>query len=155
MDVRADGPAVVRKGPTHGPTVVVFDLLGDAKHDELPATWRALTEEMGVVWWRLPAAVRIGPVDDPLPVEPSDGVVHLVAAGDAAALAVALAEQRRDVVRSVVLVDAPWQPGDTTMVRDIVADIPVLHVRTTDRLPIGHPDVVAAVRDALASVDDR
>ena len=55
-DARADGPSVVRKGPTDGPIVVVVDPQGDAKHDELPATWRGLAEDVGVVWWRLPVS---------------------------------------------------------------------------------------------------
>ena len=58
--VRADGPAVVRKGPAGHPAVVVIDPLGDAKHGELPATWRSLAEDVEVVWWRLPTMVREG-----------------------------------------------------------------------------------------------
>jgi pimeloyl-ACP methyl ester carboxylesterase len=161
FDVRADGPAVVRKGPAHGPTVVVLDPQGDAKHEGLPATWRPLADDVAVVWWRLPAAVRAGLTGDVLPVELADGraPLHLVGAGDAAPLAVSLAAQRPESVRSVVLVDPPWAPDDDSPVEDVIDSVAVHRVVTdgtgspVDLLPLGHPEVLAAVLTALVSSD--
>ncbi|HYS39841.1 MAG TPA: hypothetical protein VEO01_29855 [Pseudonocardiaceae bacterium] len=151
---------MVVKGPEHGPLVVMLDPAGDAKHDELPATWRPLTEDIGVVWWRLPSARRTGPTGDQLVDNLPGGHdrVHLVAVHDTALLALSLAVSHRDLVRSVVLVDPPWPEHDLDAVDRIVHD-PGLVVRQvwTDtaegRLPIGHPDVVAAVVRALVSAD--
>ena len=152
-DVRADGPTVVRKGPMTGPVVVVVDPQGDAKHDELPATWRGLTEDVGVVWWRLPAG-------DVPPAELTDDhgpAVHLVGARDTALLVLSLAARLPGTVRSVVLVDPPWDADMPALTR--VVPVPVHHVVTggseqaVDWLPLGHPDVVVAVLEALMSAD--
>ncbi len=158
--VRADGPTRVVKGPDHGPLVVVLDPSGDAKHDELPATWRPLTEDIGVVWWRLPSARRAGPTGDRLVDDlPGDhDRVHLVGVHDAALLALSLAFEHRDLVRLVVLVDPPWPEHDLSAVGRIVhdPDLVVRQVRTDGgggRLPVGHPDVVAAVVRELVSAD--
>jgi hypothetical protein len=158
--VRADGPAMVVKGPEHGPLVVVLDPSGDAKHDELPATWRPLTEDIGVVWWRLPSARRAGTTGDRLLDDLPGGHdrVHLVGVHDHALVALSLAVGHRDLVRSVVLVDPPWPEHDLSVVGGIVngSGLAVWQVRTDaagDRLPVGHPDVVAAVVRALVSVD--
>jgi pimeloyl-ACP methyl ester carboxylesterase len=159
IDVRADGPAVVRKGPIHGPAVVVIDPYGESKHDELPATWRPLANDVAVVWWRLPAAVRVGMDGDALPAELTEGraPVYLVSCGDAALLAVSLAAERPDVVRTVIVVDPPWQDEDLSSVRDIASSVSVHHVvtntpgRDAEGLPLGHPDVVRAVLGTLLS----
>lgn len=161
IDVRADGPAVVRKGPAHGPAVVVIDASGEGKHDELPATWRPLADDVAVVWWRLPAAVRVGMDGDALPAELTDGrdPVYLVSCGDAALLAVSLAAERRDVVRMVILVDSPWQEENLSSVRDIAPSVAVHHVMTEQAghdgagLPLGHPDVVRGVLGTLLSAE--
>lgn len=153
--VRADGPAVVRKGPAGQPAVVVIDPLGDAKHGELPATWRSLSEDVEVVWWRLPTMVRegrdVGPLIADLAVERR---LYLVGAGDAALLTLSLARQFR--VASVVLVDPPWSGGVENGQR-IIDDpgVEVFQVNTgpDDALPIGHPEVVRAVLLALVSAD--
>ncbi|TCO45367.1 hypothetical protein EV192_121131 [Actinocrispum wychmicini] len=150
---------MVRKGPSHGPAVVVLDPQGDAKHDELPATWRGLTDDVGVVWWRLPAATRMGQLGDNLPTELAIGrdPIHLVGGGDAALLTLSLAARRPDVVRSVVLVDPPWKPDDVPPQDDIAPAGTVQYVMTSKsghiggRLPMGHPDVVAAVVRAVAT----
>jgi hypothetical protein len=158
--VRADGPAMVAKGPDHGPVVVVLDPSGDAKHGELPATWRPLTEDIGVVWWRLPSALRAGPTDDRLldDLPGHHDRVYLVGVHDAALLTLSLAAGHRDLVRLVVLVDPPWPEHDLSAMRRILHDPepPVRQVRidgTGDRLPVGHPDVVAEVVRALVSAD--
>lgn len=151
---------MVVKGPDHGPAIVVLDSSGDAKHDELPATWRPLTEDIAVVWWRLPAARRAGPDDARLLDElPGDhDRVHLVGVQDTASLTLSLAAAHRDLVRLVVLVDPPWQEDDASAT-DRVENDPELVVRQVrtgdgeDRLPVGHPDVVAAVVRALVSAD--
>ena len=158
--VRADGPAVIVKGPDHGPLVVVLDPSGEGKHDELPATWRPLTKDVGVVWWRLPSARRTGRTGNQLlvdlPGEPA--LVHLVGVNDAALLTLSLALWHNDVVRSVVLVDPPWPEHDVSAIGRIVNDprLVVQQVRTDgdgSTLPIGHPDVVHAVVQALVSAD--
>lgn len=161
IDVRADGPAVVRKGPAHGSAVVVIDPSGEGKHDELPATWRPLAEAVAVVWWRLPAAARVGMDGDAVPAELTDGLapVYVVSRGDAALLAVSLAAQRRDVVRGVILVDPPWQDESLSSVGDTTPSVTVHHVVTgqsghdRDGLPLGHPDVVRAVLGTLLATE--
>jgi len=157
--VRADGPALVAKGPDHGPLVVVLDPSGEAKHDELPATWRPLTEDIGVAWWRLPSARRAGRTGDRL-LEglPEHNRVHLVGVHNAALLALSLAIHHRDRVRSVVLVDPPWPEHDLSTVGRIVndPDLIVRQIRTDqagDSLPVGHPDVLAAVVRELVSAE--
>jgi pimeloyl-ACP methyl ester carboxylesterase len=136
---------------------VVLDPQGDAKHGELPATWRSLAEDVEVVWWRLPTMVRegrdVGSLIADLAV---DERLYLVGAGDAALLTLSLARQYRAGVASVVLVDPPW-PDDVEAGQRIVDDpsLEVAQVWTDpdDTLPIGHPDVVRAVLLALLSAD--
>lgn len=158
-DVRADGPPVVHKGPTGRTAVVVLDPLGDAKHGELPATWRSLAEDVDVVWLRLPTMLRDGGdarsvLED---LEREGRTLHLVGCGDAALLALSLARRHESTARSLVLVDPPWPSTDVSMAREVVGDI-ALDVRQVETgpdaaLPIGHPDVVRAVLQALVSGD--
>jgi hypothetical protein len=158
--VRADGPSMVAKGAEHGPVVVVLDPSGEAKHGELPATWRPLTEDIGVVWWRLPSARRSGQTGDRLLADlpGSHDRVNLVGVHDAALLTLSLAVDHRDLVRSVVLVDPPWPAEDRSALDGVMGE-PELVVRQVradvsgDRLPVGHPDVVAAVVRELVSAD--
>ncbi|HEX3647874.1 MAG TPA: hypothetical protein VHV49_05565 [Pseudonocardiaceae bacterium] len=150
---RAAGPAVVRRGPSTGPTVVVLDPHGDARHAELPATWRPLAEDVRVVWWRLPAATRQGSTIEALAEQltAAQEPVHLVGAGDAALHAVLLAARCRALVRSLVLVDPPWPAGSPL---GDLGSVMVQHLVTGERgAPLGHPDVVAAVLEALVSAD--
>jgi pimeloyl-ACP methyl ester carboxylesterase len=155
--IRADGPAVVRRGPVGQPAVVVLDPQGDAKHGELPATWRSLAEDVEVIWWRLPTMVRDGSDVGSLIADLAvDRRLYLVGAGDAALLTLSLARRYRPGVSSVVLVDPPWS-GDVESEQRIVDD-PVVEVCQVwtgpdDALPIGHPDVVRAVLLALLSAD--
>lgn len=143
---------MVRKGPSGGPAVVVLDPSAEARHDELPATWRPLSEQVEVVWWRLPAARRETPAGDVL-----EGLhrAYLVGAGSAALLTLSLAVSHRAQVRSVVLVDPPWPVADLPYVRRIVSnpELPIQQVDTGTDLPVGHPDVVATVLRALAAAD--
>jgi pimeloyl-ACP methyl ester carboxylesterase len=158
-DIRADGPPVVQKGPTGQTAVVVLDPLGDAKHGELPATWRSLAEDVDVVWLRLPTMLRDGSdarsvVDD---LDRAGRTLHIVGCCEAALLALTLARKHESAVRSLVLVDPPWPPGDKGIVRDFIGDLPlpVSEVATgpDEALPIGHPEVVRAVLQALVSGD--
>jgi pimeloyl-ACP methyl ester carboxylesterase len=148
----------VRKGPATQPAVVVLDPLGDAKHGELPATWRSLAEDVEVIWWRLPTMVRDGrDVGSLIADLAADRRLHLVGAGDAALLTLSLAKQYRGSVGSVVLVDPPWPDGDLGPVLRVLdgAGPEVYQVVTgpDDALPIGHPDVLRAVLQALLSAD--
>ncbi|HEX3792514.1 MAG TPA: hypothetical protein VHW44_31920 [Pseudonocardiaceae bacterium] len=110
--VRANGPVIVRKGPLDGPTVLVLDPAGDAKHYGLPATWRAFAEHLNVVWWRLLAASRDGlTVESVLAGLGHNGeTLDVVSHGSAAELGLLLAAEYPELVRSVVLVD----PEDPT-----------------------------------------
>lgn len=158
-DVRADGPPVVHKGPTGHTTVVVLDPRGDAKHGELPATWRPLAEDVDVVWLRLPTMLRDGRdprsvVDD---LDREGRTLHLVGCGEAALLALSLAKRHESAARSLVLVDPPWPSTDVSTARaavgDIALDVSQVETGPGAALPIGHPDVVRAVLQALVSGD--
>lgn len=136
-DVRAAGPAVVRSGPADAQTVLVLDPWGEAKHAGLPATWRPLTEDVHVVWWRLPAAARAGLTNGALTGELADveGPVHVVGADDAAPLALSLAAHHLDQVRSVVLVGHHVPDGDTHGVAVRLVPGGSIH---SAHLPLGH-----------------
>lgn len=155
FDVRTDGPIVVRKGPEHGPAVVVLDPHGDAKHDRLPATWRPLAEDVRISWWRLPAVARSGLPGHVLPAELADvAPAHLVAAGNAALLAVSLAAECPGEVRSTILVDPPWEIEVSSLRHTVDYDVVITRSDPADDgLPLGHPDVVTAVVAALLSAD--
>jgi hypothetical protein len=160
--MRAAGPAVVWHGD--GPeSVLVLDPAGEARHDELPGTWRPLSEHVRVGWYRLPAGHE----------PPSFGAspVHLVAAGTAALPALDLAEEHHDVVRSVIVFDpAPthqeadteWWDDETELQRRrlIAHDVQVRcfvsryddpTVRTRRPVPLGHPHVVGRLTQLLVA----
>ncbi len=167
--LRAEGPAEVRKGPLEVAAVVVLDPSGEGKHGGLPATWRPLTEDVGVVWCRLPAIRRQRLAGDHLLTELAGGrqPIHLVGVGSSSLLAVALATANRGRVRSLIVVDPPWSADDLRdMVRFIDEDtLIVRQIETTAKaapdigsgpdttLPIGHPDVVAAIIQVVLSAD--
>jgi hypothetical protein len=155
---RADGPPVVWAGPEVGPALVVIDPTGAAKHDDLPATWHQLARTHQVAWCRLPASHRsLEDVEDVLEslVERRPPSVALVAAGDTAQDAIALAEQFSDLVSQVLLVDpGPDIPrSDLTSVIARSGDEPPELDRVAPPLPLGHPDVVTGVVTALANAD--
>lgn len=166
---RAHGPAQVRKGPLEVAAVVVLDPSGEGSHGGLPATWRPLTEDVGVVWCRLPAAHRQGLAGENLLPELAGGRqrIHLVGIGSSALLAVALAMSHRDLVRSLIVVDPPWRGEDLAEVRRFGDEGSLLihQIETTNdtesgvapgntaRLPIGHPEVVRAIVQVLISAD--
>ncbi|PRX50956.1 hypothetical protein B0I33_101108 [Prauserella shujinwangii] len=177
-EVRSAGPSVVWQGPGEAPAVLVLDPAGEAKHNELPATWRDLAEHLRVGWCRLPAEVG----DEPSVEDILGGLrqrAHLVASGTAAELALRLALEHSDVVRSVIAVDpSPSGPSaprvndfsssavwwdDTTAARRkklLSRGIRVecfVHrdsdpaVRVEPPVPLGHPDVVGRVVQTLLS----
>jgi pimeloyl-ACP methyl ester carboxylesterase len=167
--LRAQGPAEVRKGPVEVAAVVVLDPSGEGNHGGLPATWRPLTDDIGVVWCRLPAMRRRQLAGDRLLPQLADGRqrIHLVGIGSSALLAMAMAMTHRDLVRSLIVVDPPW-PGDDLAEMNRVIDEETLLIRqieTTTRtgpgiapdhdatLPIGHPEVVRAIVQVLVSAD--
>lgn len=159
---RAAGPAVVWHGDG-AESVLVLDPAGEAKHSELPGTWRPLAEHLRVGWYRLPAGHE-NPSFDTTPV-------HLVASGTAALPALELAEEHADVVRSVIVFDptsaeqAPdtdWWDADTEPQRRRLADRDVQvrcfvsrhddpTMRTRRPVPLGHPHVVGRLTQLLAS----
>jgi pimeloyl-ACP methyl ester carboxylesterase len=177
-DARSAGPAVVWRGPAGAPAVVVLDPAGEAKHNELPATWRPLAEHLRVGWCRLPAEVGEAPAVTDVLVGLADGAVehvHLVAGGTAAEPALRLAARYRDVVRTVVAVDpAPgraaaegesptdWWDRETAGERGQLTDAGVRvrcfvsrdtdpSVRVERPVPLGHPDVVGRLVETLLS----
>jgi hypothetical protein len=175
-DVRGAGPAVVWAGPSGSPAIVVLDPAGEAKHGELPATWRPLSDHLRIGWCRLPAEHGAA-----APVEHLLGEagprVHLVSAGTAAEPALRLAREHTDQVRTVVAVDpAPagqasdttgessadwWDRTTETLRRELMArGVRVSSfvsrdtdpaVRVAPPVPLGHPDVVGRLVQVLLS----
>lgn len=178
--VRGAGPAVVWEGPEDAPVIIVLDPAGEAKHGQVPATWRPLAEHLRVGWFRLPAEAG----DEPT-VEDVIGHVtrrmHLVASGTAAEPALRLALEHAGLVRSLVVVDpAPVDPSTSTIHdyqsavdwwnseteatrRRLLADGVRLGafvsresdpaVRVEPPVPLGHPDVVGRVVQTLLSFE--
>ena len=143
---RAAGPGVVADGPAGAPTVLVIDPAGEANHNEIPATWRPLTEHLRIVWLRVPAAPGWKSTVDTVLTRHRDDtttVLDVVASGPIAADVIELVAAHSDLVRSVLLVDP-----------EVAVDVPFAHVihHTNDTpapLPLGHPDVVQGVLEAL------
>ncbi|GAB2966820.1 hypothetical protein LWP59_21615 [Amycolatopsis acidiphila] len=175
--VRAEGPAVVTEGTPDGPIVLVLDPGGEAKHEGLPATWREQLDSWLVVWCRVPAEGGLTAADELLADPPGNGkTVHILSSGPSTDEALRLAEAHTESVRSVLLVD----PGATGFVaagdgEDVAQqwereteqrrwaltrsgiDVRVIaHSSGGERdripapLPLGHPDVVTAVKKAIA-----
>ncbi|MCX2950047.1 hypothetical protein [Lentzea sp. NEAU-D7] len=143
---RAAGPGVVTDGPAGAPTVLVIDPAGEAVHDEIPATWRPLTEHLRIVWLRAPAAPTWKSTVDTVLTRHRDdarSVLDVLTSGPLAADVIDLVSAHRDLVRSVLLVD-PEVPVDVPFAQVIP------HTNTTPvPLPLGHPDVVQGVLAAL------
>ncbi|WP_329048025.1 hypothetical protein OG738_37210 [Amycolatopsis sp. NBC_01488] len=173
---RSAGPAVVTAGDPSGPKLVVLDPAGAARHDELPATWRPLAERRGIFWCRVPAGGALTEADDLVGDRgPGDPEIAVVASGPFAAEALQLVERHPGAATHLLLVDpasdAFLPSGDAAEANenwlaehdDVVAKLretgtEVRVVASTtggpaDRvpppLPLGHPDVVAAVQSAL------
>jgi hypothetical protein len=163
---RAEGPAVVWTGPEDTPALVVIDPSGAAKHEDLPASWHALAAIRQVAWCRLPASRHpVEDIEDVLEtLADRQTRVDVVAAGDACATAVTIGTQFAAAVRSILLVDPPGvaaqaDPRDTTggepppPVRVVVRSAGGARDRVEAPVPLGHPDVVAAVAGAIAEMD--
>ncbi|MGI6871657.1 hypothetical protein [Amycolatopsis sp. 3B14] len=177
--VRAEGPAAVTEGTPDGPTVLVLDPTGLAKHEGLPATWRDKTSQWQVVWCRLPSDGGLTQADDLLSDPPAEAV-HVVASGPFADGALRLAEKHSGALRSLLLVDPAADqfvpPGDGEIADrhweddhreriDALAKsgVPVRVVahstggaedRIPAPLPLGHPDVVAGVERAITELEN-
>ncbi|WP_436497951.1 hypothetical protein [Actinokineospora sp. HUAS TT18] len=155
-------------------TLVVLDPAGTAVHGSLPATWRPFAEERRVVWCAVPESDPRHAFGQAL--AETEGKIDLVAAGAAAEPALDLAAGAPDRVNRVLLVD----PGDAAASghpahkandewmaarsdqRQALADAGVVVAlvahsdgggrdRVPPPIPLGHPDVLAAVRTALES----
>jgi hypothetical protein len=173
---RSEGPSVVTAGDLSGPKILVLDSAGAARHDELPATWRPLAGRRGIVWCRVPAGGALSEADELLgDAGPGDPEIAVVASGPFAAQALQLIERHPGAAAHLLLVDpasdAFLPSGDAAKANeawlaehdDVVAklreagtDVRIAASSTEgpeDRvpppLPLGHPDVVAAVRSAL------
>ncbi|GAA3565604.1 hypothetical protein GCM10022222_56710 [Amycolatopsis ultiminotia] len=171
---RAEGPAVVTAGVA-GPQLIVLDPAGLGKHGELPATWRPLTGDRRVAWCREPTEGALGEAEDLLGGGSGESSADIVASGPLAGEALGLAERHPGAVRRILLVD-PAAEGFLEAGRAADADadwmdvhrdrLAALHDEGTDvrviahstggardqvpaPLPLGHPDVAAAVAGAL------
>jgi hypothetical protein len=177
--VRSEGPSVVTAGDPSGPKIIVLDPAGAARHDELPATWRPLAEKRGIFWCRVPAGGALTEADDLVGDHgPGDPDIAVVASGPFAAEALQLVERHEGAATHLLLVDpasdAFLPSGDAaqaneawlaeradvvaklreagTEVRVIASSTEGPEDRVPPPLPLGHPDVVAAVRSALGDV---
>lgn len=103
--LRAEGPAVTVHGHGGDRRVLVLDPAGAGKHDELPATWRPLTDRHEIVWVRLPASDD-GECDGLLSAaDPARPRTDVVTSGPYGEFAIDLARRHTSAVRSVLLVD--------------------------------------------------
>jgi hypothetical protein len=174
--VRSEGPSVVTAGDPSGPKVIVLDPAGAGKHDELPATWRPLAQERAVFWCRVPAGGALSQADELLgDAGPGDPAIAVVASGPFAAEALQLVERHPGAATHLLLVDPAsdafltaddaaeaneaWLAEHDDVVsklREAGTDVRVIASSTDspqDRvpppLPLGHPQVVTAVRSVL------
>jgi hypothetical protein len=148
---RATGPGVVADGPAGSPTILVIDPAGEAVHDEIPATWRDLTDRLRIVWLRVPAAPGWqSTVDTVLTRHRDDAhpVLDVVSSGPIAADVIDLVRRHHDLVRSVLLVD-PEVDVDEPFARVVARTHDAPDDRIPAPLPLGHPDVVFSVVEAL------
>lgn len=148
---RTSGPGVVADGPAGAPTVLVIDPAGGASHNEIPATWRDLTDRLRIVWLRVPAAPTWkSTVDEVLTRHQNDvqPVLDVVTSGPIAADVLDLVRRHEDLVRSVMLVD-PEVDVEDEFARVVVRSHESPDDRIPPPLPLGHPDVVFGVVEEL------
>ncbi|MFC4002028.1 hypothetical protein ACFS2C_19235 [Prauserella oleivorans] len=161
---RREGPSLVWAGPADGPTVVVLDPAGEAKHGELPPTWADLVARRRVCWVRLPVEGALTEAEELLSDPSGLGTpLDIVVSGPLAFEGLDMATRHPDVVRSVLVVDP--EPGEHVdrRLRDLaeagVTATVVARRAASERdripppLPLGHPDVTAAVAGAVADLD--
>ena len=173
---RSEGPSVVLAGDPSGAKVIVLDPAGAGRHDELPGSWRPLSDQRAIFWCRLPAGGALTEADDLLGDHgPADPRIAVVASGPFAAEALQLAERHPGAAEHLLLVDPAsdafltsddaakaneaWLAEHDDVVaklREAGTDVRLAASSTDgaeDRvpppLPLGHPDVVSAVRAAL------
>ncbi|WP_157367905.1 hypothetical protein [Alloactinosynnema sp. L-07] len=157
---------------TNPSTLVVLDPAGTAAHGTLPATWRPFAAEHPVVW------CAVSDTDPRAALGRTRGPVDLLAAGSAADSALELAAESPDRVGRVLLVDPgahgavaaghpahrandEWMSAQADRRQALAAQgVEVVLVAHSDGggrdrvpapIPLGHPDVLAAVRAALGS----
>lgn len=178
---RDSGPAVVADGPASAPVILVFDPAGVAKREDIPATWHTLLDDRQVLWCRIPAMDSPAEVDAALSEQGTVlTAVDVVASGPCTELAMVFGKQRASSVRSVLLVDpaapddrfateeadiadALWEERSRQRMRELESTGVTVRVIAhstggdTDRvpppLPLGHPDVVEAVSEAIADLE--
>ncbi|MFD5824742.1 hypothetical protein [Lentzea sp. NPDC060358] len=129
----------------------MIDPAGGAPHDGIPATWRDLTDRLRVVWLRVPAAPGWQSTVDAVLTKHSHEehpVLDVVSSGPIAADVLELVRRHEDLVRSVLLVD-PEVPVDAPFARAVVRSDGSADDRVPPPLPLGHPDVVFHVVEAL------
>lgn len=154
----SEGPAVVTAGDASGPKVIVLDPAGAGNHGELPATWRPLAERRGVFWCRVAVGGALTAADDLLgDRSPGDPAIAVVAGGPFAAEALQLVERHPGSVEHLLLVGPGPDALDDAVaeVRETGTDVRVVTPDSAGagtQVPLGHPDVVAAVRSALGDV---
>lgn len=142
---------MVADGPAGAPTVLVIDPAGEALHDEIPATWRDVTDRLRVVWLRVPAAPGWQSTVDTVLTRHSNEehpVLDVVTSGPIAAEVLDLARRHEDLVRSVLLVD-PEVEVDDHFAKTVVRSTATADDRIPPPLPLGHLDVVFNVVKAL------
>ncbi|AXB43766.1 hypothetical protein A4R43_15555 [Amycolatopsis albispora] len=116
----------------------MFDPNGLAKHGELPATWRPLTERRRVVWCRVPADGALTEAAELLADGGLTPPVHVVCGAQAVHPVLRVLDDQPDAAASLLLVNPPPEARNTG------------EVITLEDLPLGHPEVVAAVERATA-----
>jgi hypothetical protein len=177
---------VVFGGGPSADELLVLDPAGAGKHDEPPASWRALGNLAHVTWLRLPAMdTPVATAREKLAELAASGRrLHLLAAGEAVPLAELLALEHPRSLTSMLLVDSPPEPtggpaSDGAAVTDsatVTGQAPPVHgsaparqeltrhgvavhvltyrdAERADRgapLPLGHPQVVVALRRQLS-----
>lgn len=154
---RSEGQALWWFGRDSGSTLVVLDPAGSAKHGDLPPTWQRLADRFRIAWFRVPAGDGTGHEADEVlrALAAHDTDVRLIASGDAAVLALQLADRYPRVVREVMLIDpvtAP-RPADVS-VRVVARSQGGPADRVEEPLPLGHPEVARAVGDSIDAGSD-
>lgn len=181
-DPRSGGPSVVSAGPRDAPAVLVLDPAGIAKHDDLPPGWERLAARRRVVWCRLPVQGALADCRAALDeLARGNAPVDLVTSGPTAEMAMDLAVTRPTAVRSVLLIDpgspdarfpstvdaldadASWEERTRWRVEEVEqAGVAVRIVghsaggsrdRVPPPIPLGHPDVVEVISEALREFD--
>ncbi|MCR6490245.1 hypothetical protein M8542_46305 [Amycolatopsis sp. OK19-0408] len=151
---RSAGPPVVTAGDPSGAKVIVLDPAGAGNHGELPATWRPLARRRGIFWCRVPADGALTEADDLLGDRGrADPEIAVVAGGPLAAEALQLVGRHPGAAAHLLLVTPSGAGTDPSAeLRAAGTDVRVVAPDAEEPLPLGHPDVVAAVRAALGDV---